>query len=128
MAEKLAVVGPTRFYEPGYFSDYPPGFLYVLWLIGSLVHGDLFRFAVKAISIPADVGIVLLLAPLRRRHAGERAAVLAAGVWMLQPASQERDRRFRHGTGSTRSRHRAAVPEGYSEFRSAMSSRWRPSG
>ena len=28
-AEKLAAVGPARFYEPGYFSDYPPGFLYV---------------------------------------------------------------------------------------------------
>ena len=85
-AEKLATVGPARFYEPGYFSDYPPGFLYVLWLLGSLVHGDLLRFAVKAISIPADVGIVLLLVPLLRRHAGEMAAVLAAGIWMLQPA------------------------------------------
>ena len=85
-AEKLASVGPARFYEPGYFSDYPPGFLYILWLLGSLVHGDLLRFAVKAISIPADVGIVLLLVPLLRRKAGEMAAVLAAGIWMLQPA------------------------------------------
>ncbi len=85
-AEKLAAVGPARFYEPGYFSDYPPGFLYILWLLGSLVHGDLLRFAVKAISIPADVGIVLLLVPLLRRQAGEMAAVLAAGLWMLQPA------------------------------------------
>ena len=85
-AEKLAAVGPAHFYEPGYFSDYPPGFLYVLWLLGSLVHGDLLRFAVKAISIPADVGIVLLLVPLLRRQAGEVAAVLAAGIWMLQPA------------------------------------------
>ena len=85
-AEKLAAVGPARFYEPGYFSDYPPGLLYVLWLLGSVFHGDLLRFAVKAISIPADVGIVLLLVPLLRRHAGETAAMLAAGIWMLQPA------------------------------------------
>ena len=85
-AEKLASVGPGHFYEPGYFSDYPPGFLYVLWLLGALFDGDALRFAVKAISIPADVGLVLLLVPLLRRHAGEAAAVLAVGVWMLQPA------------------------------------------
>ncbi len=85
-AEKLAAVGPGRFYEPGYFSDYPPGFLYVLWLLGALLDGDALRFAVKVISIPADIGIVLLLVPLLRRKAGELAAVLAAGLWMLQPA------------------------------------------
>ena len=85
-AEKLAAVGPGRFYEPGYFSDYPPGFLYVLWLLGALFDGDLLRFAVKAISIPADVGIVLLLVPLVRRYAGQASAILAAGLWMLQPA------------------------------------------
>ena len=85
-AEKLAAVGPGRFYEPGYFSDYPPAFLYVLWAIGSLFDGDALRFAVKAISIPADVGIVLLIVPLVRRHAGSGAAILAAGIWMLQPA------------------------------------------
>ena len=85
-AEKLASVGPARFYEPGYFSDYPPGFLYVLWALGAVFDGDLLRLAVKAISIPADIGIVLLLVPLVRRHAGETAAVLVAGLWMLQPA------------------------------------------
>ena len=85
-AEKLASVGPSRFYEPGYFSDYPPGFLYVLWLLGVLFDGDLLRFAVKAISIPADVGIVLLVVPLVRRYAGHLSAILAAGLWMLQPA------------------------------------------
>ncbi len=85
-AEKLASVGPGRFYEPGYFSDYPPGFLYVLWLLGAVFDGDVLRFAVKAISIPADVGIVLLVVPLVRRYAGHLAGVLAAGLWMLQPA------------------------------------------
>ena len=85
-AEKLAAVGPRGFYEPGYFSDYPPAFLYVLWALGALFNGDVLRFAVKAISIPADVGIVLLIVPLVRRHAGNGAAIFAAGIWMLQPA------------------------------------------
>jgi predicted membrane-bound dolichyl-phosphate-mannose-protein mannosyltransferase/Gpi18-like mannosyltransferase len=85
-AEKLAAVGPRGFYEPGYFSDYPPAFLYVLWALGALFNGDVLRFAVKAISIPADVAIVLLIVPLVRRAAGNGAAILAAGIWMLQPA------------------------------------------
>ena len=85
-AERLAAIGPGRFYEPGYFSDYPPGFLYVLWLLGRLFDGDLLRAAVKMISIPADIAIAVLLARLVWRHAGRGAAVLAAGLWSLQPA------------------------------------------
>ena len=85
-AERLAAIGPGRFYEPGYFSDYPPGFLYVLWLLGGLFDGDLLRAAVKTISIPADIAIAVLLARLVWRHAGRAAAVLTAGLWSLQPA------------------------------------------
>ena len=85
-AERLAAIGPGRFYEPGYFSDYPPGFLYVLWLLGALFDGDLLRIAVKTISIPADIAIAILLAGLAWRHAGRGAAILAAALWSLQPA------------------------------------------
>jgi Gpi18-like mannosyltransferase/predicted membrane-bound dolichyl-phosphate-mannose-protein mannosyltransferase len=85
-AERLAAIGPGRFYEPGYFSDYPPGFLYVLWLLGGIFDGDLLRTAVKTISIPADIAIAVLVARLVWRHAGRAAAVLAAGLWSLQPA------------------------------------------
>jgi len=84
-AERLAQIGPGRFYEPGYFSDYPPAFLYVLWSLGALFDGELLRLAVKAISIPADIGIALLAARLTWRTAGRSAAVAAAALWSLQP-------------------------------------------
>src|SRR2546428_3388939 len=84
-AERLVEVGPSRFYEPGYFSDYPPGFLYVLWLLGALFDGEFLRLAVKAASIPADVAIALISASLAWRAAGRASAVLAAGLWMLAP-------------------------------------------
>ena len=84
-AERLAEVGPANFYEPGYFSDYPPGYLYVLWLLGALFDGELLRLAVKAASIPADVAIALISAALAWRAAGRASAVLAAGLWMLAP-------------------------------------------
>ena len=85
-AERLAEIGPGRFYEPGYFSDYPPGFLYVLWLLGAAFDGDLLRAAVKTVSIPADIALAILLARLVWQHAGRGAAIVAAALWSLQPA------------------------------------------
>jgi Gpi18-like mannosyltransferase len=35
-AARLDDVGPHRFYVQGQFADYPPGYLYVLWLLGKL--------------------------------------------------------------------------------------------
>ena len=84
-AERLAQIGPARFYEPGYFSDYPPGYLYVLWLFGALFDGELLRLVVKAASIPADIGIALMSASLVWR-AGRGYAILAVALWMLAPA------------------------------------------
>jgi predicted membrane-bound dolichyl-phosphate-mannose-protein mannosyltransferase/Gpi18-like mannosyltransferase len=84
-AERLAQIGPGRFYEPGYFSDYPPAFLYVLWLLGALFDGEFLRLAVKAISIPADIGIAILAAWVLWRSAGRTAGIAAAAIWSLQP-------------------------------------------
>ncbi len=83
-AERLASIGPGRFYEPGYFTDYPPGYLYVLWLFGALFEGEFLRLAVKSASIPGDIGIALVSASLVWR-AGRRYAVAAVGLWMLAP-------------------------------------------
>lgn len=84
-AERLADLGPARFYEPGYFSDYPPGFLYVLWALGALFDGEALRLAVKAISIPFDVAIAVVAARLAWREGGSRAAILAAALWLPAP-------------------------------------------
>jgi predicted membrane-bound dolichyl-phosphate-mannose-protein mannosyltransferase/Gpi18-like mannosyltransferase len=84
-AERLAAVGAGRFYEPGYFVDYPPAFLYVLWLFGALFDGELLRLAVKASSIPADIAIALLAARVLWRPAGRSAAIAAAAIWSLLP-------------------------------------------
>jgi Gpi18-like mannosyltransferase/predicted membrane-bound dolichyl-phosphate-mannose-protein mannosyltransferase len=84
-AERLAELGPGGFYEPGYFSDYPPGYLYVLWLLGALLDGEFLRLAVKAASIPADIGIAVFAATLVWRTAGRAHAILAAALWMFAP-------------------------------------------
>ncbi|MBI2773044.1 MAG: phospholipid carrier-dependent glycosyltransferase [Chloroflexi bacterium] len=105
-ADRMASVGPARFYEPGYFSDYPPAFLYVLWLVGSLFDGEALRLVVKMLSLPADIAIAVLLYRVVRGQAGAYygaegevagrsgtkglttyAGALAGALWMLQPGA-----------------------------------------
>ena len=33
-SQKLATAGPRHFYERGYFANYPPGYMYVLLVVG----------------------------------------------------------------------------------------------
>jgi len=84
-AERVAAIGPGRFYEPGYFSDYPPGFLYVLGAFGKLFDGEALRIAVKAVSIPFDVAIAIVAAALVWPLGGSRAAIAAAALWLFAP-------------------------------------------
>ncbi len=84
-AERLAAIGPLSFYEPGYFSDYPPGFLYVLWLVGALFDGEPLRLVVKALSIPADIALAYILFRVVRPSAGPMAGAVTGALWMLQP-------------------------------------------
>lgn len=35
-AERMYVTGASGFYSPEVFTDYPPGYMYVLWLLGGL--------------------------------------------------------------------------------------------
>ena len=72
--QRLASIGPSHFYEQGYFSDYPPGYLYVLWVLGSIgaliapIAGqDATAGLVKIPGIAADVGVAWLLFVIARR-------------------------------------------------------------
>ncbi|HYK98365.1 MAG TPA: phospholipid carrier-dependent glycosyltransferase, partial [Candidatus Acidoferrales bacterium] len=84
-AKRVAEVGPPNFYTPGYFSDYPPAYLYVLGLLGVFLDGEFLRLAVKAMSIPFDIGIAVIAATLVWRAAGRTSAILAAALWMFAP-------------------------------------------
>jgi hypothetical protein len=85
--ERIARLGPGSFYQPGYFADYPPAFLYVLWLLAAILDGEALRLAIKAISIPADVAIALICATLVWRQGSPGRAVLAAALWSFAPGA-----------------------------------------
>ena len=77
-AQRLASVGPGGFYEDGFFADYPPGYLYVLWLLGEIGSAlapafgqDITGGLVKIPGGLADVGVAAMLFVMARRWAGD---------------------------------------------------------
>jgi predicted membrane-bound dolichyl-phosphate-mannose-protein mannosyltransferase/Gpi18-like mannosyltransferase len=100
-AHRLATGGPGAFYAPDYFSDYPPGYLYVLWGVGAL--GDLVRPVfgtditsglVKIPGILADGGVAVLLFLFCRRfldgrlgRSGALLGLAAAAIYLFNPGT-----------------------------------------
>ncbi|MDQ2674209.1 MAG: hypothetical protein M3Y40_06090 [Chloroflexota bacterium] len=83
-AERMAEVGPFRFYE-GSGSIYP-ALLYPLWALGALLDGNALNLAIKGLSIPFDVGIGVLLFWSLRWRTGDDLALLIAGLYLFNPA------------------------------------------
>ena len=84
-AERMAEVGPWRFYE-GSGSIYP-ALLYPLWAIGSDLDGDALLLAIKGLSIPFDIALGIALYALMRRRSGEGTALGVAALYLLNPAT-----------------------------------------
>src|SRR6185312_1510187 len=97
---ELSSNGPGRFYADMPYPDYPPGYLYVLWMIGVLsqkvAHStgkDVQSVMYLLLKLPPmllDVGTGLLifwLAQHLRREAKrtQRAALTAAAIYVFNP-------------------------------------------
>jgi Gpi18-like mannosyltransferase len=67
-AGRLADVGPHRFYVAGQFQDYPPGFLYVLWLLGKISASPGYLL-LKLPAMLADLGLAWFAGTLGARIA-----------------------------------------------------------
>lgn len=98
-AGTLADKGPWNFYPfgegDGFFIDYPPGYLYVLWIIGlaaKLFGGGVSVAMIKLPPIVFDLVLAWLVAILAERitpaHVARRLPVraIAAGAILLNPA------------------------------------------
>jgi hypothetical protein len=83
-AENLAAFGPWRFYDHDW-SPYP-ALLPFLWPLGLALDGDQLFGAIKALSIPFDLLTGVFLFVLVARRAGWLHGLLAAGLYLLNPA------------------------------------------
>ena len=86
-ADNLGQNGPFGFYTRGFFADYTPGYLYVLWLVGAV--GRLFGGIGDLIKLPAiltDVALGLVVYLLARDlGVTERRATLAGALAIANP-------------------------------------------
>jgi hypothetical protein len=95
-ASALVRVGPGAFYQTG-GANYPPVYMYVLWLVGELgtVLGPILGMStseatlhlLKVPPILADVAIATLLYRAGSRWFGSGAGVAAAALYLFMPVS-----------------------------------------
>jgi hypothetical protein len=83
-AGELAANGPFGFYERGFFIDYTPGYLYVLWLLG-IVGGALGGIGdlIKLPPILTDVVLAWLVHAFVRELGGSRRAALIGALLVV---------------------------------------------
>ncbi|MGZ3496189.1 MAG: phospholipid carrier-dependent glycosyltransferase [Vulcanimicrobiaceae bacterium] len=82
----------SQFYSSTSFADYPPGYFYVLWFVGHIftLLGShdyaLLGMLAKVPAILMDLVDGAILFALVRRFADERWGLVAAGIFVLNPA------------------------------------------
>lgn len=88
-----AAEGLTSFYSPGFWADYPPGYIYVLWIVGKLhlamglKYGQPeFLLLLKFPAILADIATAWVLYRLARRYNRGAGPVVLAALYAFNPA------------------------------------------
>lgn len=92
-ADRIYQTGPGNFYTPEVFTDYPPGYMYILWLAGalrSLLHLEYYSvphlILLKLPSILADLACGWLLFGEGRRKRGEKQSFFLCLAYLFNPA------------------------------------------
>lgn len=84
--------GFANFYASDAFTDYPPGYMYVLYVLGAikdwLSPGDTVKYLIlKMPAIICDIAAGLFIYKLAARKFTSAAAAVIAGLYMLNPAT-----------------------------------------
>lgn len=91
---RLVEVGPINFYDPNYFADYFPGYLYILWILGNIFHfifpgisffSPEYSIFLKIVTNLFDFATTFLIFKILLKQ-GERLAYLGSLFYLLNPA------------------------------------------
>ena len=89
----LAGDGLTNFYNSGMFADYPPGYMYILWLTGSIARalgleygGAGYVLITKMPSIMADIFAAYMTYRIARKRLTESQSALLCCIVAFNPA------------------------------------------
>ena len=88
---QIATFGPAHTYQEGYFLDYPPGYLYALWVAGLIgqaigAHDYFYRIIIEGPAIVADFTLAILMYAMIWRSARREMATIAMLMVALNPA------------------------------------------
>lgn len=93
-ATHAAEVGIPDFYISGMWADYPPGYIYVLYLAGLLAKlfgasmgTPVFNVLIKLPAILADLGSAYIIYRLARKQWDERTSLFLGALMALNPLS-----------------------------------------
>lgn len=85
--------GFSNFYMPDVFTDYPPGYIYILYPIGALLHhfqidafSELGLILIKMPSILSDMAAGVILYYIGRNRTTQPTAILISMLYLLNPA------------------------------------------
>ena len=90
---RMASTGPWGFYAEGYFCDYPPGYMLLLWPIGLVLQAvgyaetPLVRLIVKSVPILFDCVAGLMLFTYAKKRIPMPAAIFVALLFLFNPAA-----------------------------------------
>lgn len=91
--QRMVDLGPGKFYEEGYFADYPPGYLYILYIL-SFIRG-VFGFAhgsggenllFKLPAIISDLVLGYFIYQMSRKKLGSGIAFGLTLLFLFNPA------------------------------------------
>ncbi len=90
-ALQIATLGPAHTYQQGYFLDYPPGYLYGLWVAGLIAKligasGELLRVIAESPAIVADFFLATAMFAFVRKTSRPTIAFAAMLMVALNPA------------------------------------------
>lgn len=90
-ADTVYTKGFGGFYGSGGLTDYPPGYLYILWIFGAVknIFAPGWQFFYALLKIPAiacDTICAVLLWKTAKKHMPQSAALSLAAVWIFNPA------------------------------------------
>lgn len=91
-ADRIFTLGPGGFYSPDVFTDYPPGYMYVLWFVGavrSLFSIEYYSAAhlilLRLPAIACDIACGLLLLRESRKKCSDFQSFFLCLAYLLNP-------------------------------------------
>lgn len=91
-ADRIFNLGPGEFYSPDVFTDYPPGYMYILWIIGALrslginYYSVLHLILLKLPSILCDMICAHLLYAQASKKCAAIPALALCVAYLFNPA------------------------------------------